>query len=78
VAPHVPAGTIEELGPDRCRLTLGSWSWPALAAAFGAFDAGIEVVGPPALREAFARLARRFADAARNAPASTAGQPSDG
>ncbi len=78
VAPHVPAGTVEELGPDRCRLTLGSWSWPALAAAFGAFDAGIEVVGPPALREAFARLARRFADAARSAPASTAGQPSDG
>ncbi|GGQ18655.1 DeoR family transcriptional regulator [Streptomyces mutabilis] len=24
VAPHVPAGTVEELGPDRCRLTLGS------------------------------------------------------
>ncbi len=66
VAPHVPDATVEELGPDRCRLTLGSWSWPALAAAVGAFDCDVEVVGPPALREAFAHLARRFADAARS------------
>ncbi|GAB4589811.1 WYL domain-containing protein [Nocardia sp. IFM 10818] len=56
-------GLVEALGLDRCRVVLGSWSWPALAAAFGRFDADIEVVGPPLLREAFARLARRCAEA---------------
>ncbi|GAA5216621.1 helix-turn-helix transcriptional regulator [Streptomyces thinghirensis] len=68
VSPYAPAGTVEELGPDRCRLTLGSWSWPALAATVGAFDTDIEVIGPPALKEAFARLAQRCADAARSTP----------
>ncbi|MGW0502097.1 helix-turn-helix transcriptional regulator [Micromonospora sp. NPDC003241] len=63
VAPFVPDGVVEELGPDRCRLTLGSWSWPGLAATIGRFDADIEVVGPPELRAAFASLARRYAAA---------------
>nr|WP_221639446.1 YafY family protein [Nocardia bhagyanarayanae] len=57
-------GIVEELGPNRCRLVLGSWSWHGLAATVGGFDADIEVVGPDELREAFARLARRYADAA--------------
>ncbi|MFI5783004.1 helix-turn-helix transcriptional regulator [Nocardia sp. NPDC051570] len=57
-------GVVEELGPDRCRLVLGSWSWVGLAAAIGTFDAGITVVGPPELANAFTQLARRFADAA--------------
>ncbi|MEV2256983.1 WYL domain-containing protein [Streptomyces sp. NPDC050147] len=62
-------GIVEELGPDRCRLVLGSWSWPALAAAIGGFDADIEVIGPSELKEAFAHLARRYANAAaRTAP----------
>ncbi|MEW9555034.1 helix-turn-helix transcriptional regulator [Nonomuraea sp. NPDC050783] len=64
VSPYVHDGIVEELGPDRCRLVLGSWSWAGLAAAFGRFDADIEVVGPAELKEAFARLARRFAAAA--------------
>ncbi|MFG2617103.1 helix-turn-helix transcriptional regulator [Streptomyces sp. NPDC048507] len=64
VARHTRDGTVEELGADRCRLTLGSWSWPGLAAAFGAYDAEIEVIGPPELKEAFAHLARRYARAA--------------
>ncbi|MFA3875603.1 helix-turn-helix transcriptional regulator [Streptomyces sp. MMCC 100] len=64
VSPHAADGVVEELGPDRCRLTLGSWSWPALAAAFCLFDTDVEVVGPPALREAFVRLADRCARAA--------------
>ncbi|GAA1262000.1 helix-turn-helix transcriptional regulator [Saccharothrix xinjiangensis] len=64
VSPFAGDGVVEELGPDRCRLTLGSWSWPALAAAVGRFDADVEVVGPTGLRDAFARLARRFAEAA--------------
>lgn len=61
VARHAGDGVVEELGPDRCRLTLGSWSWPALAAALARFDADIEVVGPGELTDAFAHLARRFA-----------------
>lgn len=64
VSPYAGDGVVEELGPDRCRLSLGSWSWPALAAAFGRFDARMEVVGPPELAEAFARLARRYTEAA--------------
>ncbi|MBU6536312.1 helix-turn-helix transcriptional regulator [Streptomyces sp. NPDC057245] len=64
VSPHAGDGTVEELGPGRCRLTLGSWSWPALAAAFCLFDTDLEDVGPPELREAFARLAARCAGAA--------------
>ena len=54
-------GVVEELGPDRCRLVLGAWSWAGLAAGIGRFDADIEVVGPPELAAAFARLARRYA-----------------
>ncbi|MFI9614352.1 helix-turn-helix transcriptional regulator [Streptomyces sp. NPDC052023] len=64
VSRHSHDGVVEELGPDRCRLVLGSWSWPGLASLIGRFDAGIEVVGPPELREAFAHLARRYAEAA--------------
>ncbi|OLF07050.1 helix-turn-helix transcriptional regulator [Actinophytocola xanthii] len=64
VSPFVGDGVVEALGPDRCRLVLGSWSWPALASAVGRFDADIEVVGPTELRDAFAHLARRFASAA--------------
>jgi len=61
VAPFIGDGVVEELGPDRCRLVLGSWSWTGLAATVGRFDADFEIVGPPALREAFVRLARRYA-----------------
>lgn len=80
---HLPAavvspfvrGVVEELGPDRCRLVLGSWSWPGLAAAIGRFDAEIEVVGPAELREAFAHLARRYATAAGGASATPRPDP---
>lgn len=57
-------GLVEQLGPDRCRLVVGSWSWAGLAASLGRFDADIEVVGPPELRDAFDRLSRRYAAAA--------------
>jgi predicted DNA-binding transcriptional regulator YafY len=56
-------GRVEALGPERCRVALGSWSWPALAASFGRFDAGIESAQPPELARAFAHLASRFAAA---------------
>ncbi|MET9220523.1 WYL domain-containing protein [Streptomyces sp. NPDC003300] len=61
VAPYARDGLVEPLTADRCRLTLGSWSWPALAAALAQFDTAVEVIGPPALKDAFATLARRFA-----------------
>ena len=64
VAPFARDAVVEELGPDRCRLTLGSWSWTGLAADIGRFDTAIEVIGPPELTAAFARLATRCADAA--------------
>ncbi|GIJ24965.1 hypothetical protein Vqi01_01270 [Micromonospora qiuiae] len=71
MSPFIHDGVVEELGPQRCRLTLGSWSWswswPGLAAAVGRFDADIHVIGPPELRAAFAQLARRYADAAADA-----------
>ncbi|NUT04283.1 MAG: WYL domain-containing protein, partial [Hamadaea sp.] len=64
VAPFAGDGLAEALGPDRTRLRAGSWSWAALAAGLARFDAEIEVVGPPALRDAFADLSRRAARAA--------------
>ncbi|MFI6734960.1 helix-turn-helix transcriptional regulator [Nonomuraea sp. NPDC050451] len=63
VSPYVHDGVVEELGPERCRLVVGSWSWIGLAASVGRFDADIEVVGPAALKDAFAHLARRYAGA---------------
>ena len=56
-------GVVHSLGPDRCSLRLGAWSWPGLAAALARFDAEIEVVNPPELRTAFAALAQRAARA---------------
>jgi predicted DNA-binding transcriptional regulator YafY len=69
VSPYIRDGIVEELGPNRCRLALGSWSWPGLAAAIGRFDADIEVIGPPELKDAFAQLARRYANAATDTTA---------
>ncbi|GAB2519304.1 helix-turn-helix transcriptional regulator [Nocardia heshunensis] len=65
VVPYLRDGTVEELGPDRCRLVLGSWSWTSLAADLGRFDAAFEIVGPPALEAACVQLARRYAEATR-------------
>ncbi|MFF2729956.1 helix-turn-helix transcriptional regulator [Streptomyces sp. NPDC058008] len=64
VAPFAQDGIVEELGPERCRLTLGSWSWTGLATTLGYFDTDIHVIGPPQLTAAFAELAARYADAA--------------
>ena len=61
VALYTRDGLVEPLTPDRCRLTLGSWSWPSLAAAIARYDTDIEVIGPDELTKAFALLARRCA-----------------
>jgi predicted DNA-binding transcriptional regulator YafY len=64
LAPFVGDGTLVDLGDGRSRLSLGSWSWVALAAAVGRFDADVEDVSPAALRTAFAVLAERSRRAA--------------
>ncbi|MFI9649136.1 helix-turn-helix transcriptional regulator [Streptomyces sp. NPDC052040] len=76
VSPYARDGVVEELGPDRCRLVLGSWSWAGLAAAVSGFDTDIEVVGPPALKDAFARLAHRCTAAATGAETGSTAAPS--
>ncbi|WP_067508184.1 YafY family protein [Actinoplanes sp. TFC3] len=64
VAAYTRDGIVEALGEQRCRLTLGSWSWGSLAAGFARFDASFEVVGPEELRAACEKLGRRFTSAA--------------
>lgn len=61
VLPFVGDGVAHEAGPNRTILEAGSWSWGSLAASFGRFEAPMEVIGPPELREAFATLADRYA-----------------
>ncbi|WP_432837320.1 helix-turn-helix transcriptional regulator [Dactylosporangium sp. CA-092794] len=53
-------GVVEVIGPDRCRVTAGSWSWTGLAGWFGMFGVDFELVGPPELREAAAVLVSRL------------------
>jgi predicted DNA-binding transcriptional regulator YafY len=55
---------VEELGPDRCRVTTGSWSWTGLAVTLGLFEVDLEIVGPEELRQAAAVLATRYGAAA--------------
>ncbi|TIH37436.1 helix-turn-helix transcriptional regulator [Subtercola vilae] len=61
VLPFAEGEAVEDLGPHRCSLVAGSWSWVALAASLGRFDTDIEVVGPPELAAAFGVLAARYA-----------------
>jgi hypothetical protein len=61
VIPFAGDAVVEALGPDRCSIEVGSWSWIALAASLNRFDAEIDVVHPRELAEAFARLATRNA-----------------
>jgi predicted DNA-binding transcriptional regulator YafY len=60
VIPFAGDGTVTELGPDRCSLEIGSWSWGALAASFGRFEAEMQGVQPPELVTAFGQLAERY------------------
>ncbi|WP_029068119.1 helix-turn-helix transcriptional regulator [Jonesia quinghaiensis] len=59
VAPFAGDGIVEALDSQRCSLTLGAWSWVALAATLNSFDADIDVLNPPQLADAFALLAAR-------------------
>jgi predicted DNA-binding transcriptional regulator YafY len=65
VTPYAGDATLEELGPDRCRLVIGSWSWTGLVGRLLQYDAEIEVIGPVELRDELARTSERCARAAR-------------
>lgn len=77
VRPFAGDAMVEDLGPERCRIHLGSWSWVALAASLGRFDVELEGVHPPELAEAFAVVARRYAAAVATTDADAARQPGD-
>jgi predicted DNA-binding transcriptional regulator YafY len=64
VLPFAGDGTVRPQADGRCTLESGSWSWGALAASYGRFEAPMQVLGPPELAEAFAVLARRYGNAA--------------
>ncbi|QCR18429.1 helix-turn-helix transcriptional regulator [Agrococcus sp. SGAir0287] len=64
IRPFAGEGRVEKL-PSGTRLTLGAWSWMALAAAFARFDVDLAEVEPVELRRAFDALATRAAHAAR-------------
>ena len=65
IAPYLAEDAVLEALPDHsCRLTTGSWSWPALAALFAGFDADFVVTGPDALRDAVQQVADRLRSAA--------------
>lgn len=65
VLPYVGDGIAVALDDERTRLTVGSWSWAGVVASVLRYDAEIEVVGPDALREAFARVGERCGRAGR-------------
>lgn len=73
VIPFAGDGSVEELEPDRCRLTAGSWSWVALAASLGRFDCAVEVLEPAELVDAFGALAARYAATASGPPRTRSG-----
>ncbi|MFI6452611.1 hypothetical protein ACIBF6_13735 [Streptosporangium amethystogenes] len=68
--PWCPATPATESSRNSARTAAGScWArGHGLAATIGGFDADIEVVGPAELKDAFAHLAGRYADAAAGAP----------
>lgn len=68
VLPFAGDGRVAAIDEHTCSLEAGSWSWSALAASFGRFDAPMDVVGPPELASAFATLAERYATTSRTGP----------
>jgi predicted DNA-binding transcriptional regulator YafY len=69
IAPYLDVDAVlDDVGDGRCRLTMGSWSWTALAARFAGFDAAFTIDGPAELRGAGAALADRLRAAVRAHP----------
>lgn len=63
VIPFAGDGIVTPLDDDTCTLEAGAWSWIALAASFGRFDAAMSDARPPELAAAFAELAERYRSA---------------
>lgn len=64
VARWAPGGArVEALSPNSCRLTLGAWSWTAVAALLGTFATDLDEVTPAELRRACRTLSQRYARA---------------
>lgn len=61
-------GTVTALDEDRCRVDIGSWSYPALAAWLLLFEVDLEVLDPPELRAAFGDVGARVTRALTSAP----------
>ena len=61
VARWAPGGSVvAPLDAQRCRLTIGGWSWVGLAGLFITFDADVTDVAPGELVEAFRTVRRRL------------------
>jgi predicted DNA-binding transcriptional regulator YafY len=71
IAPFVDADALLEEAGSSTRITIGSWSWRALAARFAGLDAPFEIVGPDDLRRAAEELAGRLRSAADSALSTT-------
>lgn len=65
VLPFAGDGKVCVVDEHTCTLESGSWSWGALAASFGMFEAAMEVIGPPELAAAFLALSERCAQAGK-------------
>ena len=64
VAQWAPGGSVvEPVDVNRCRLTLGGWSWAGVAGLYATFDADLSDVEPEQLRDAFADLLQRAREA---------------
>lgn len=66
VARWAPGGSVvTPIDPERCRLTIGGWSWAGVAGLFITFDTDLSDINPPALQNAFRIAAARLQDATR-------------
>jgi len=61
VARWAPGGSVvEQLSSNRCRITLGAWSWAGIAGLLTTFDADFTIIEPEPLKEACLRIAQRL------------------
>lgn len=61
IAPYIDADAVLEAADEwSTTVTMGSWSWGALAARFAGFDAAFELTGPAPLLQGAAVLAQRL------------------